>query len=224
MPSISAEAVAAYFRDNPNATQKDAGKHFGCSDRTVRNYLKPPAHPSDRPQRRYQARRVAAPSTPPRRLSPIYPPLANDIAGDKTYWRCPVTGELLPVIPGMRRHTWEAGRRAIFGRKEETEAEDAPACEVEPEAEGTAQAAARTAESANAGGKMPQYMLAEKRHVEHPSAYAFTRTAPPRVVPRVPVAPRRGGFVDWLRAHPVAAMQLLAVVVTALLILEAFPR
>jgi len=40
----------------------------------------------------------------------------DDIAGDTTYWKCPVTGELLPIIPGVGRKRWNAERIALHQR------------------------------------------------------------------------------------------------------------
>lgn len=48
--------------------------------------------------------------------APVFPQLPDDAAGDSTYWRCPVTAELLPVVPGVRRHAWIAERKALRER------------------------------------------------------------------------------------------------------------
>jgi hypothetical protein len=42
--------------------------------------------------------------------------LADDIAHDNTYWRCPVTHELVPVVPGSRRLEWMGEREAFHAR------------------------------------------------------------------------------------------------------------
>jgi hypothetical protein len=42
--------------------------------------------------------------------------LADDVAHDNTYWRCPVTHELLPVVPGSRRLEWMREREAFHAR------------------------------------------------------------------------------------------------------------
>jgi hypothetical protein len=42
--------------------------------------------------------------------------LADDVAHDNTYWRCPVTHELLPVVPGSRRLEWMREREAFHTR------------------------------------------------------------------------------------------------------------
>jgi hypothetical protein len=47
----------------------------------------------------------------------VFPDLADDVAHDNTYWRCPVSGELLPVVPGSQRLGWMAERRRLFDRR-----------------------------------------------------------------------------------------------------------
>jgi hypothetical protein len=42
--------------------------------------------------------------------------LADDVAHDNTYWRCPVTHELLPVVPGSRRLQWMNERESLHAR------------------------------------------------------------------------------------------------------------
>jgi hypothetical protein len=42
--------------------------------------------------------------------------LADDVAHDNTYWRCPVTHELLPVVPGSRRLQWMYERQELHAR------------------------------------------------------------------------------------------------------------
>jgi hypothetical protein len=47
----------------------------------------------------------------------VFPDLADDVAHDNTYWRCPVSGELLPVVAGSQRLAWMAERRRLFDRR-----------------------------------------------------------------------------------------------------------
>jgi hypothetical protein len=42
--------------------------------------------------------------------------LADDVAHDNTFWLCPVTGELLPVVPGSRRLQWMHERKSLHAR------------------------------------------------------------------------------------------------------------
>jgi hypothetical protein len=46
----------------------------------------------------------------------MFPDLGDDIAGSSTYWRCPVTHELLPVVSGSRRLEWMQEREALHAR------------------------------------------------------------------------------------------------------------
>jgi hypothetical protein len=46
----------------------------------------------------------------------MFPDLGDDVAGSSTYWRCPVTQELLPVVPGSRRLEWMREREQLHAR------------------------------------------------------------------------------------------------------------
>jgi hypothetical protein len=46
----------------------------------------------------------------------VFGELADDVAHDNTYWRCPVTRELLPVVPGSRRFQWMHERESLHAR------------------------------------------------------------------------------------------------------------
>jgi hypothetical protein len=92
--------------------------HFSISERTVYNASA-------------RARRESV-STPVE-LSPASPaPIpADDLAGDNTYWKCPVSGDLLPVVPGARRHAWMDDRRRLFSRPVELAASAAAPVELD---------------------------------------------------------------------------------------------
>jgi hypothetical protein len=87
--------------------------HFSISERTVYNA-------SARARRELVSTSVDLPPASP---APIP---ADDVAGDNTYWKCPVSGDLLPVVPGARRHAWMDDRRRLFARPVELAA-SAPA-------------------------------------------------------------------------------------------------
>jgi hypothetical protein len=77
--------------------------HFSISERTVYNASA-------------RARRESV-STPVELLPASPAPIpADDLAGDNTYWKCPVSGDLIPVVPGARRHAWMDDRRRLFSR------------------------------------------------------------------------------------------------------------
>jgi hypothetical protein len=91
--------------------------HFSISERTVYNA-------SARARRESVATPVELPPASPA------PTPADDLAGDNTYWKCPVCGDLIPVVPGARRHAWMAERRRLFVRSFELDT-PAPAAPVE---------------------------------------------------------------------------------------------
>ncbi len=77
--------------------------HFSISERTVYNA-------SARVRRESVSTPVELPPASPA------PTPADDLAGDNTYWKCPVSGDLIPVVPGARRHAWMDDRRRLFSR------------------------------------------------------------------------------------------------------------
>jgi hypothetical protein len=91
--------------------------HFSISERTVYNA-------SARARRESVATPVELPPASPA------PTPADDLAGDNTYWKCPVSGDLIPVVPGARRHAWMSERRRLFVRSFELDT-PAPAAPVE---------------------------------------------------------------------------------------------
>jgi hypothetical protein len=75
--------------------------HFSISERTVYNA-----------SARARRESVSIPvELPPASPAPIP---ADDLAGDNTYWKCPVSGDLIPVVPGACRHAWMDDRRRLF--------------------------------------------------------------------------------------------------------------
>lgn len=59
-----------------------------------------------------EARRAQRVEVEPR----LFPQPADDVAGDETYWRCPVCQELKPVVPGSRRHAWMEDQKRLHRR------------------------------------------------------------------------------------------------------------
>ncbi|HSH78190.1 MAG TPA: hypothetical protein VLA19_06630 [Herpetosiphonaceae bacterium] len=131
----SAPAVLAYLATGHS--NADAAAHFGIHERSVRRIKqrageRATSHTSHYDTRRSSDRSIAdfdpdrnpvalrsldpagsAPAAPGAR---VFPPTADDVAGDHTMWRCPASGELLPIVPGTRRHDWERERRETHAR------------------------------------------------------------------------------------------------------------
>ncbi len=117
-------AVLAYLA--AGHSNAEAAQHFGIHERSVRR-IKQRAS-----ERNCAATQVSpgesiplaehAPCSPVRQSSdlaspaPIFPDTADDVAGDHTMWKCPATGELMPVIPGRRRKDWERDRVETHAR------------------------------------------------------------------------------------------------------------
>ncbi len=109
---MAASSDVAAFRAAGNSVSSTAS-HFGVSERAV--YKACQAHAA---RLRRGVARVASSSSV--RLtaagSSMFPDLGNDVAGSSTYWRCPVTHDLLPVVPGSRRLEWMREREALHAR------------------------------------------------------------------------------------------------------------
>ncbi len=110
-------------------TTIEAARHFNVSDSYIRRIKR--AH-------RSAPRCAAADHDIHSGSSGAQPCL---IAGDNTAWPCPVTGELIPIIPGTHRWTWEAERKALHERHQmmveeaerEAEQREVPVDRSEPE-------------------------------------------------------------------------------------------
>jgi hypothetical protein len=109
---MAASSDVAAFRAAGNSVSSTAS-HFGVSERAV--YKACQAHAA---RLRRGVARVASSSSA--RLtaagSSMFPDLGDDVAGSSTYWRCPVTHELLPVVPGSRRLEWMRERESLYAR------------------------------------------------------------------------------------------------------------
>ncbi len=120
---MAASSDVAAFRAAGNSVSSTAS-HFGVSERAV--YKACQAHTA---RLRRGVARVASSSSA--RLtavgSSMFPDLGDDVGGSSTYWRCPVTHELLPVVPGSRRLEWMREREALHAR---LRCSPAPAVEV----------------------------------------------------------------------------------------------
>jgi hypothetical protein len=110
---MAASSDVSAFRASGHSVASTAS-HFGISERAV--YKSCQAHAA---RLRRGVGRVALSSSA--RLAAaggsVFPDLADDVAHDNTYWRCPVSGELLPVVPGSQRLGWMAERRRLFDRR-----------------------------------------------------------------------------------------------------------
>ncbi|HSH81149.1 MAG TPA: helix-turn-helix domain-containing protein [Herpetosiphonaceae bacterium] len=107
----TAAAILAYLA--AGHTNADAAAHFGIHERSVRR-IKQRATEQVAPTRVT----VPPPISPAGEPSPgpTFPPTADDVAGDHTMWKCPATGELMPIVPGTRRHDWERERKEAHAR------------------------------------------------------------------------------------------------------------
>jgi hypothetical protein len=109
---MAASSDVAAFRAAGNSVNSTA-THFGISERAV--YKSCQAHAA---RLRRGVARVASSSSA--RLTAaggsMFPDLGDDVAGSSTYWRCPVTHELLPVVPGSRRLEWMHEREGVHAR------------------------------------------------------------------------------------------------------------
>jgi hypothetical protein len=109
-------AVLAYLA--AGHTTHEAARRFGVAERSIRRIRQRQierANPValqvfDRDQKSDYDDVVVL------RRARIYAERPDETAGANTYWKCPVSGELMPVIPGTRRHQWEAERRAAHAR------------------------------------------------------------------------------------------------------------
>ncbi len=110
---MAASSDVSAFRAAGHSVASTAS-HFGISERAV--YKSCQAHAA---RLRRGVGRVASSSSA--RLAAVgasvFPDLADDVAHDNTYWRCPVSGELVPVVPGSKRLGWIAERRRLFDRR-----------------------------------------------------------------------------------------------------------
>ncbi len=109
---MAASSDVSAFRAAGHSVASTAS-HFGISERAV--YKSCQAHAA---RLRRGVARVASSSSA--RLTAaggaMFGELADDVAHDNTYWRCPVTHELLPVVPGSRRLEWMRDRQAFHAR------------------------------------------------------------------------------------------------------------
>ncbi len=109
---MTASSDVAAFRAAGNSVSSTAS-HFGISERAVYKACQAQAA-----RLRRGVARVASSSSV--RLAAaggsMFGELADDVAHDNTYWRCPVTHELLPVVPGSRRLEWMREREAFHAR------------------------------------------------------------------------------------------------------------
>ncbi len=131
----SAPAVLAYLA--AGHTNADAAQHFGIHERSVRR-IKQRAGAGNGASREPLGNRAnfaqlgtgaraepvteipndtrAGSFTPAAPAPGVFPPTADDVAGDHSMWRCPATGELMQVIPGTHRQAWERERRETHAR------------------------------------------------------------------------------------------------------------
>ncbi len=109
---MAASSDVAAFRAAGNSVSSTAS-HFGITERAV--YKSCQAHAA---RLRRGVARVALSSSARLTASggSMFPDLGDDVAGSSTYWRCPVTHELLPVVPGSRRLEWMHEREALHAR------------------------------------------------------------------------------------------------------------
>jgi hypothetical protein len=109
---MAASSDVAAFRAAGNSVSSTAS-HFGVSERAV--YKACQAHAA---RLRRGVVRVASSSSARLIASggSTFPDLGDDVAGSSTYWRCPVTHELLPVVPGSRRLEWMHEREGLHAR------------------------------------------------------------------------------------------------------------
>ncbi len=109
---MAASSDVAAFRAAGNSVNSTA-THFGISERAV--YKSCQAHAA---RLRRGVARVASSSSARLTASggSMFPDLGDDVAGSSTYWRCPVTHELLPVVPGSRRLQWMNERQSLQAR------------------------------------------------------------------------------------------------------------
>jgi hypothetical protein len=109
---MAASSDVSAFRAAGHSVASTAS-HFGISERAV--YKSCQAHAA---RLRRGVARVASSSSA--RLtaagSSMFPDLGDDVAGSSTYWRCPVTHELLPVVAGSRRLEWMREREGLHAR------------------------------------------------------------------------------------------------------------
>ncbi len=109
---MAASSDVAAFRAAGHSVASTAS-HFGISERAV--YKSCQAHAA---RLRRGVSRVASSSSV--RLvaagGAMFGELADDVAHDNTYWRCPVTHELLPVTLGSRRLDWMRERESLHAR------------------------------------------------------------------------------------------------------------
>lgn len=92
-------------------TVAQAAQRWNVHERTVRKWRvrddapRPYEQPEDEP------------NTPdPIDHTPTFAPRTDDVAGCGTMWLDPWTKELMPIIPGTHRHTWERDRIAARDR------------------------------------------------------------------------------------------------------------
>ncbi len=109
---MAASSDVSAFRAAGHSVSSTAA-HFGISERAVYKACQAQAA-----RLRRGVARVASSSSA--RLTSStgsgFADLADDRAGDNTYWRCPVTHELLPVVPGSRRLEWMREREQLHAR------------------------------------------------------------------------------------------------------------
>ncbi len=131
----SPDAVLAYLA--AGHTNAEAAEHFHIHERSVRRIKQRASERNNSPIGEFAQGRNSEPrirnadhdrhpvalqhfdpagSAPAAPAARVFPPTADDVAGDHTLWRCPATGELMPIVPGTRRHDWERERRETHAR------------------------------------------------------------------------------------------------------------
>ena len=115
-PTATAAAILTYLA--AGHTNTDAAAYFGIHERSVRRIKQRAAERSDRcADDRLPPIVSASPTTiVSHPAAPLFPATADDRAGDHTMWRCPATGELMPVVPGTHRKDWERERVETHAR------------------------------------------------------------------------------------------------------------
>lgn len=153
-----------------------------------------------------------------------FPDTADDRAGDSTYWKCPATGELMPVVPGTHRKDWERERHAAHTRHLESLVD--PNSYVKDRTPDTATDTPQPDMSASPDMRDTESGSQETSGHVHDNAAPVgpVLSAGPvivreRVVTRIVIRERETvGLVAWIREHPGAAHQAVAWLIAALLI------
>lgn len=97
-----------------------AAEHFGIDERSVRR-IRQKAEPNvANVSHRAENNSDLPTQTFAEANTPTFPDTADDRAGDSTYWKCPATGDLMPVVPGTHRKEWERERLSAHTRHVES--------------------------------------------------------------------------------------------------------